>query len=126
VEETAIKPSDTNPADEMILSCMKLAMKLIYHEGDFYPLLYYFDKDDQVVSSTIGDKIRFDELDQLVKHLAKTEGFEDYTYAFNDPDMNRIILSVYMRGIQYPYQVLDYKFNETGIKFSELYSEKPK
>lgn len=116
------KDPDPSPTDSMIISCMSLAMNLVYQVGDFYPLLYYFDKDDQVVSSTLDVKLQFDELDALVKTISKKEGFEDYAYAFNDKDTGKIYLSIHMGGIRYPYQMIDYKFNENGIKFSELYS----
>ncbi len=117
------KQQNLSPTDSMLVSCMSLAAKLIYEVGDFYPLLYYFGDDDKVVSSTLDVKLQFDELDNLVKTLSKKEGFADYAYAFNDPEASIIYMSIHMGGIQYPYQMMDYKVNENGIKFSELYSQ---
>lgn len=113
--------NQNNSTDSMIISAVSLAMRLLYEEGDFYPILYYFDH-EVVISSTIDEKLRFEKLEKLVNNLAKNNGFYDYVFIFNVPEENRFFIRIIMGGITYSFRIIDYSFRDDKINFSEMYT----
>jgi hypothetical protein len=110
-----------NSTDSMIISAISLAMRLLFEGLDFYPILHYFDE-EEVITSTISEKLRFEKLEELIQEISKDNGFNDFVFIFNVPEENRFYIRIIMGGITYAYRVIDYTYCDEKINFSEMYA----